>query len=726
MEWRIWRRREDRRGSAATFRLDLQRMDQPFRRNRHAQGFRQWCAAHLPVCRGVRHVTPDRIAQQPELRLHAGQRGGEYTDTPGQGILGHGLWTHFTLVTHTVIDAAGTGFESYVTWYLNGVKAGESAHRAASRQYATTADFLLGCNDNSPGGNRVYEGAMDDIRIYAGVLSDAEVRALYLMPPQPDAGADFTVAREDVVLIGKLNGILSEENPGNLGGSVEWSLVSAPGGAAEGVVLGAPFALECPVTLPALGAYVFRLTTATSAGERSDEVTVTRIAEPASNVPPTVSLAASATCTLPDSLPLNAVVADSDSAPGTLRVCWSRVSGPGPVYFDPPALAATRATFAAAGEYVLKCEADDGSARESAQIAVTVAGSAADLAVTNGLINYWPLSGEGGSLGNDVIGGRTLTANNSARWIAGGHDGYGLEIYADRGYASTTSANFPDASTLTVACWIYHDHAHTALTGTAMARLFSCHYANAGGGIEMQYGASESNPPILLRMKWNTGVTDNFVWLFRTPSTNMRDRWTHVAAVYNLNAAANARTDCTKLYIDGAEMVLNKFSTNESTAVAADVAQPSFPGVLKRAGQIFWGSTGASNRVFPGVIDDMRIYGRELSAGEISRLAKTAPDANLPPQISLEKMDYRVVRNRPLALSALCLDDGRPSSESLSGTWRIAAGDASGAEIANGTATFSKEGCYRLEYVATDGEWQTGSRVITVQVMPIGLAIRLF
>ena len=121
----------------------------------------------------------------------------------------------------------------------------------------------------------------------------------------------------------------------------------------------------------------------------------------------------------------------------------------------------------------------------------------------------------------------------------------------------------------------------------------------------------------------------------------------------------------------------------------------------------------------------MRIYGRVLSADEISRLAKTAPDANLPPQISVAETNYRVVRNRPLTLSALCLDDGRPSAESLSGTWRIAAGDVSGAEIANDTVTFSKEGCYRLEYVATDTEWQTGSRVITVQVMPIGFLIRL-
>jgi hypothetical protein len=651
------------------------------------------------------------------------------TDTPGQGILGHGFWTHFTLVTHTVINAAGTGFESYVTWYMNGVKVGESTHLAANRQYSSMTEFLLGCNKDWPGGDRVFEGAMDDVRIYAGALSDADVRTLYLLPPQPDVGADFAVARKDAVLTGNLADVFTGGNSGNLGGSVEWSLVSAPEGAAEGVVLGAPYALECPVTLPALGTYVFRLTVATSAGERSDEVTVTRIAEPVSNVPPTVSLAASATCTLPDSMSLNAVVADSDSTPGTLRACWSMVSGPGPVYFDPPDLAATRATFATAGEYVLKCEADDGLAHESAQISVTVTGGAADMAVTNGLINYWPLSGEGGPLGNDVVGGRTLTLPASARWVENGRNGYGVEVFGDAGKVYTGSSAFPDTSVFTVACWIYHDTTLDIQSDTTGARLFSYHYANNGGGLEIQYEPYSTIPKILLRMKWNTGVTDTFTWHYPAPSVNMRDRWTHVAAVYRLGPAENARTDCVNLYIDGTEMTLSELKTNESVVVSANVLQPYFPGVRKQNGVVYWGGTGAKggrapyNRLFPGRLDDMRIYGRVLSAGEISRLAKTAPDANLPPQISVAETNYCVVKNRPLALSALCLDDGRPSPESLSGTWRIVAGDASGVEIANDIATFSTEGCYQLEYVVTDGEWQTGSCVITVQVLAPGLII---
>ena len=652
------------------------------------------------------------------------------TSQPGQGILGHDIWTHFTLVAHTAVNAAGTGFEAWVDWYLNGVKVGESARIAASRQYAASAKFLLGCNSET-GASRVFEGALDGVRVYAGALSAAEVRNLYLLPPQPDAGADFTVARADAVLSGTLGQVFTSANAGKLGGNVEWSLVSAqPADAAAGVFLGAPHATVCPVTLPVVGTYVFRLKAATSTGEFSDEVTVTRIAEPSGNIPPTVSLANAATCILPGTLDLSATVADADSAPGTLRIFWSKVSGPGVVYFDAPGQSATRAIFTAAGAYVLECTADDGLARTSAQIAVTVGGRADDMSVTSGLINHWPVSGEGVALVSDVVGGRTLTLTG-ARWVENGHNGYGVEVYGDGGKVSSTSSAFPNVSAFTVACWIYHDTTLDIQGDTTGARMFSYHYdAKNGGGLEIQYEPTANDPTILLRMKWNTAATDTFIWQYPAPSVNMRNRWTHVAAVYRLGAAENARTDCVNLYIDGVEMTLNAFKTNETVTVAANVPQPSFPGVLKGNGVVNWGGTGAKggkapyNRLFPGRIDDMRIYGRVLSASEIARLANTTPTANLPPQIIGVPAEARIARLRPLTLTATCLDDGRPPAVAVEGAWRVVEGDASMVMMTGDTALFLEEGIYRLEYTATDGEWQVGSRILTVNVLPIGTAIK--
>jgi hypothetical protein len=75
---------------------------------------------------------------------------------------------------------------------------------------------------------------------------------------------------------------------------------------------------------------------------------------------------------LPDGVALDGTVADATPT-GTLTSAWSQVSGPGTVTFAAPGATDTTATFSAAGTYVLRLTASDGSLSASDDMTVTAA-----------------------------------------------------------------------------------------------------------------------------------------------------------------------------------------------------------------------------------------------------------------------------------------------------------------------------------------------------------------
>ncbi len=90
------------------------------------------------------------------------------------------------------------------------------------------------------------------------------------------------------------------------------------------------------------------------------------------NFAPAADAGVDRTVVLPGNTYLSGKTKD-DGKPGkSLTVRWSRKSGPGDVTFANPGEAATTATFAAAGDYVLELTADDGALKASGTVAVTV------------------------------------------------------------------------------------------------------------------------------------------------------------------------------------------------------------------------------------------------------------------------------------------------------------------------------------------------------------------
>jgi hypothetical protein len=95
---------------------------------------------------------------------------------------------------------------------------------------------------------------------------------------------------------------------------------------------------------------------------------------PGQNQAPVVSAGPDATVTLPNALNLSGQATDDGlpNPPGAITVTWSKVSGPGTVNFNNPGNLSATAQFSAAGSYVLRLTASDGSLSASDDIAVTV------------------------------------------------------------------------------------------------------------------------------------------------------------------------------------------------------------------------------------------------------------------------------------------------------------------------------------------------------------------
>jgi hypothetical protein len=88
---------------------------------------------------------------------------------------------------------------------------------------------------------------------------------------------------------------------------------------------------------------------------------------------------AASSSTIPDGPDKKVVVQLSGSAsddglptPARLSMRWTQVSGPAPVAFDNASNPRAKATFRAAGVYVLRLTADDGALKNSSDITINV------------------------------------------------------------------------------------------------------------------------------------------------------------------------------------------------------------------------------------------------------------------------------------------------------------------------------------------------------------------
>ncbi|MDH3629517.1 MAG: DNRLRE domain-containing protein [Gammaproteobacteria bacterium] len=202
-----------------------------------------------------------------------------------------------------------------------------------------------------------------------------------------------------------------------------------------------------------------------------------------------------------------------------------------------------------------------------------------------GPIAHWKLDDAVGMTAIDSVGGNDATLNGNPAWTTGVADG-ALEFDGSGDYA-TTDNPFTPPPVGTVSFWMKvpgSPASHGRILG--LDDTWEIRHVTTGTPDGIAYG--------LVFDLGVTGVNTEFV---TTVTVDTPDQWYFVAATYDTN------TDAYQVYLDG---VLHKSGTYPS-ALAVPAANPLSLGTR----------TGSSN-YFTGTLDDVQIYDRILSAGEIA------------------------------------------------------------------------------------------------------------
>lgn len=198
-------------------------------------------------------------------------------------------------------------------------------------------------------------------------LANIDDMTVMVLPPNEapvvSAGTDLEIRLPQKA---SLNGTISDDGQpaGTL--AITWSKVSGPGT----VTFANAKVADTTATLNQPGTYILRVTVSDSHLSSSDEITV--VVKPA-NQPPVVNAGPDQTITLPDSASLSANASDDGIPEGSaVAIAWSKVSGPGLVFFSSSSQPTTTASFSEAGAYVLRATASDTALSKSDDIKITV------------------------------------------------------------------------------------------------------------------------------------------------------------------------------------------------------------------------------------------------------------------------------------------------------------------------------------------------------------------
>ncbi len=680
------------------------------------------------------------------------------------GIADVDTWSHLAIVTRLVKEGTDAG-KGIVDLYVNGEPVySYKVHSAFDLvPLALGKVFWIG-NTQSFTNNRYFCGDLDDLRIYRGALSSNEVRRVYRGLAAIDAGADFTVVDNRATLAGTVAASASggwRSQGGGYAGEIAWSLVSAPAGG-EGAAIEQPAAAVTRATLPVEGAYVFRLTISDLGVSASDEVTVTRVAADAGNAAPTVSLAATAATTRPAFVSLAATVSDDGKpSPAAVRVYWTKKSGPGGVWFDPPHAAETMASFTEAGSYVLTCTADDGQSTTSADVTVTVADETDGKNLDDDLLHYWSLDGFANPYFLDPVAHSTAMTGPNYKTLKHlpGKVGYGARAYAhadvgayfDTGVTSGETGDPEYASVgnqppvndyLTISAWVYIDPSDTnnicGATVIGQSHTFGLRYSekyqpshtpNTGGFTLFQQGRGGTT----------TSGSIGFAMVhYPVPNPSPVGRWMHICGIIARNVANSSKWE---MWYDGVKQTPSathgstRGRTNNNTIMIAGMNYKS-----STAGNgdynANWSVDGTTanfySRTFPGIVDEVRMWKRKLTPGEIRYLAANPVIApNRAPAIdgfASEKMTVATKKSKAVATAVF--DDVEPAGGELTYKWSVLSGDTAAASFGDATArettfTATALGTYVLQLAVSDGERTSYSAPLTVEVVAAGTIVMI-
>ncbi len=284
---------------------------------------------------------------------------------------------------------------------------------------------------------------------------------------------------------------------------------------------------------------------------------------------------------------------------------------------------------------------------------------AANLARTNDLRAYIPLSMNGDGTASDysgeshngsLIGAPTLrtgydgtpngafTFNGSSQYIKLSNSKYVLCALANRGF--------------TVSTWVYLT-AYPTATNTV---VFQGRGPDTGDQRSFTLGFFAKNMQVegndvTSRLTFGLDAESILVGVYTDPNAISLNAWHHVVGTWN--GFGDVNPNQFKIYVDGVKVSTTGWGTGPATA-------PPFVG--RWAAEI--GHHEAWKSYFPGSVDELRVYDKELSAEEIQQLyIDPAPDkgpyvgpwvvsmdrvAPSPVPVEYSSVDYKVNFNQPV------------------------------------------------------------------------------
>ena len=430
------------------------------------------------------------------------------------------------------------------------------------------------------------------------------------------------------------------------------------------------------------------------------------------NVAPTITLhsptASSVSLPTGVSLLVDTSVTD-DGIANPVSLAWSQISGPGIVEFASLDTEDTELSFPQNGEYLLRLTADDGIDASALNLTIVVGGTAPVVISEDGLVTHLNFDEGSGTTAADRMTSdgesNDGALQNGANWsTVDAVDGNSLQLDGiddSVTIANSTQINDGTFAKKTIGLWFKTSDVTTRQT------LYEQGGNTRGLHLYLDGGSVYAGG-------WNNGENGWSGTYLSTPVS--ADTWHHVALVLDTTEGGSSlETDAFRLYLDGSLTL-----SGDAAPINGHTGGIGLGGINNSAN--FHDSNESTGFHFGGLLDDLVLYNRALSPGEVKALTG---GGNVAVSIT-PGGPYTASVGETLSLSPIVSDDGLPEVPgAVSTTWSLITGPGNviltNPSDPNTSATFDTPGTYHLRLSATDGATVTFDEVeVTVVNLTIG------
>lgn len=238
------------------------------------------------------------------------------------------------------------------------------------------------------------------------------------------------------------------------------------------------------------------------------------------------------------------------------------------------------------------------ASQTSAVAVLTVIVPGTSVSAPAGLIGWWP--GDGGA--NDIFSTNNGTLHGNATANALGVVGTGFLLDGTNSFVSIPDSLALHPANLTIEAWVRCDSLDTPAIGSYPGQQYIVFHQNAQMANFEGFDLAKDREPRFI------GTNDT--WCFEVTSTSGNNVFVESVTLVETNVwyhiAGVRGSDYIQLYVNG--------KLEGQTSVDFPVGYGNFPLYFGTTGQPFW------DHKFAGALDEVSLYDRALSAGEIAAI----------------------------------------------------------------------------------------------------------